>query len=173
VINVATMKSLKAVLALLIAGTLLYSGAAEPKIRVVVSVGSDSDSSKAEIESYVKRELRSIGDVEIVEKNANAELALVEVEINSGGSVIGYAISSVGTVKAPLEYFRKALGDLDKDRREALLENFSATEIVNMHSISYTPFRELKTYCSKIVASFDSGVLERIRKLPAELKKSD
>ena len=63
--------------------TAIFIGADEKlprKIPVSVAISCDDDTTKSLIESYIKRELRSLGDVSIVDKSNN-ELHLLAIPV--------------------------------------------------------------------------------------------
>lgn len=67
------------------------------KTRVSVVVAAQG-TAKTEFESYVKRELRGLKDVDVVETSPDYTLSFVVLETQSkGGAATGYAISEVVT----------------------------------------------------------------------------
>jgi hypothetical protein len=61
--------------------------------RVAVEVSS-SDAVGNQIKSYVSRELRSLGDVEVVSENADFRFRILAMELHAGG-VSGVGLSTI------------------------------------------------------------------------------
>lgn len=166
------------------------------KFNVHVSVSCDDDTTKAMIESSIKRELRSLGDIELVEeKDATWILRLVAIAhtYESSGNKTGktsiaimrlYRTTSVFSIKSAFfDYqhgFKKRLfsdSELDKideiakDRASFTYTDPTLSLIVNIDR------NDLSNTCKEIVAEFDVENIEpsreQRRKLRRMLKKSE
>ncbi len=136
------------------------------KTRVSVKVSANG-SIKTEFESYVKRELRGLKDVELVEDSADHTLAFVILETQSrGGASIGYAISLVEAHPLSQRVFQ--LMFKQKLSPEDLTWIAKATEsavFIDEHKLLTCGPAELKSVCGKLVAEFDTNTLEPGRKM--------
>ena len=136
------------------------------KVRLVVA--SEDTSLKAEATSYLSRELRSLGDVIIVDKDAEWELKVVALKLlyENGKGYDGYVISMV-----VLKAFREDVMNL-------MLKMFSIEDNAKKNIIGLTsglskwkanwvviePPNNLRRGCEGLVAIFDSQHLEEDRK---------
>ena len=129
------------------------------KFRVGVMVSGDL---KPEAESYLKRELRSLGDVEITDLVGVYELSVIILESK---------YKSSGTKTGQISYTYMGLKRFNpfnlttKLPREHFDTVFDATSNLyyfpEMYGIAMDKERtELKLLCEKIVANFDTKLLE-------------
>ena len=157
------------------------------RFKVHVDITGSDNTTKSMIESHIKRELRSLGDVDIVDKkDAKYILRLVAIAhtYKSTGNKTGRTSITVNTL-TKFDYqipFRAALGtyintyekDLTPEERvkryktaEELAEiygtYFSAYLDPQLNLIVNIPNNNLPDTCKEIVAEFD--VLENRRKL--------
>lgn len=165
------------ILSVLFTGQLIKSQVVPDKFPVAVNVTCDDSITKGEIESYLKRELRSLGDVTI-EDLAIYKLSLVvlEPESTSTGHKTGnIIISSVFTkgyyLQKILEYYAPLTFELKRDEiNDKIIENIlvkDAPPIAYMDYITnYVTFDKtdnLRNICEGIIAKFDTDVLEKER----------
>ena len=129
------------------------------KFRVYVEV---SGALKTEAESYLKRELRSLGDVEIIDMGGVYDLSVVIIESK---------YKSSGTKTGQISYTYMGLKRFNpfnltaKLPREHFDTVFDATSNLyyfpEMYGIGINKERtELKQLCQKIVADFDTKLIE-------------
>jgi hypothetical protein len=92
----------RAVFLLFVFGLTALADDQEKSIKVRVRVSAD-DSMKRETLSFLTRELRSLGDVEVVDTAPDYEISVVALETSSRGSTVptGYAVSAI--VTAPID----------------------------------------------------------------------
>lgn len=68
--------------------------------RFTVSVRANDNEVNKRAASYIKRELRSLGDVKVVDYGGEWRLNILAMERKAGGSKVGYALSVVVTRSA-------------------------------------------------------------------------
>ena len=113
--------------------------------KVHVSVTCEDEHTKSLIQSYIKRELRSLGDVLIVGNNDQYILNIVAVEPTyeaTGRKIGGIAIGSV--------FFRKTLSG-----------DYSYPDL----RVCGDDTKDLEGICKSIVANIDTRHLEPVREL--------
>lgn len=126
---------------------------------------------KDEMESYIKRELRSLGDVEIVDNPYyQFYLSLIVVEgKNKTGAKTGYihyaSLELMSVDSSPLWQliFKSSLSPKEKGSLFAKISR-SWTSDYAFHFVINTPSKEVKQSSEKIVAHFDTQMLEPQRK---------
>ena len=135
------------------------------KFRVEVSVGCDDENTNAFIESHIKRELRSLQDVEIVGIGIGGgyKLSIVAIEIKSSGRKTGgIAVSYIFTKTFDPFPLQDKIKKLAKD-------NFPLqSEVTNLmwlyedvkHILQIGEIDDLDKICKGIVVDFDTGMLE-------------
>ena len=117
----------------------------ERKITIGILLSGDYKPIETEIRSYLARELRSLGDVEIVEAGGDFDLQIILLKTETkGGTFTGYTVS------------------------------MSVTEFVicagKVHELFVTAFLhtagkdDLRKLCEGLITSFDSTVMEKRRK---------
>ena len=87
-----------------------------------------------EAKSYLKRELRELADLSLVEKNADFFISVIPVPIKVGGRITGIAVSYV----------------------------FEKGDII-LHNVKIGSPDSLKTMCQKVIAEFDTYFVETYR----------
>ncbi|MEQ1762851.1 MAG: hypothetical protein ABL984_06895 [Pyrinomonadaceae bacterium] len=129
------------------------------KFSVSVDVSLKDVDSKNSLKSYLSRELRSLGDVEITEAStARYKVRVVAILSSSkGGSNLGYAYSSTFLESVECSY----PGGTQKWECSEYLGNYLA--IGDMESIQKN--------ASSIIVDFDTAVLEPVRKLRRSTKE--
>ena len=131
---------------------LCFVGVAQPTAKFNVTVKLDIqsiDPPKSLVTSYIARELRSLGDVTIVgaDEPSDYRIAIIVVSAEQNGSTVGYSVTWLTSRPAAL-----GAGELV---RGVHIEKFG---------VRLGPTDKLQSYCSEIVAEFDSKTLERDRK---------
>lgn len=142
-----------------------------PKTKIAVTT-SAKESVKGEFESYIKREFRSLKDVEIVDSEADFTISFVILETQTkGGGTTGYAISQVLSHPFPRSVFHLMFKDkLSPKDFEWIKKATEAAKFVDGHSLRTCGPDELKSVCEKLVAEFDTNTLEPARKLIQQFK---
>ena len=153
------------------------------KIKVSIEINyDDSKTIKSQLESYIKRELRSLGDVEIVDPG-KAKYKIVLVGFNTTyeatGKETGYISLTVIVVsKAPyrvhiMEGIAKYLDRYHKDIKIDTSKAWNLATELSTSPLYYMPSLELlfldknnlHQKCKEIVAEFDADKLEPFRKI--------
>jgi len=142
---------------------------AQDPFRVEVAVSADS-SLESRINSYVRRELRDLGDIVIVDVVGNPEYSISVVALES--DLQGYLISWVtNKVLQPSEFTFWTLEEWDEPDEytlsQELAEQFHwqflgyGTRL--QHKLVKGPADDLRRRCEELVAEFDSEILEPTR----------
>ena len=147
------------------------------KFPVGVDVTCDDSITKGQIESYLKRELRSLGDVTI-EGSAIYRLSLVVLEPKftstghkSGDIIISSVFTKVYSLPKILEYYAPLTFELKRDEiNDKIIENilvkdaplFAYIHYINNY-VTYDRTNNLRNICEGIIAKFDTDVLEKER----------
>lgn len=164
--------------AILVGWVLLVAAAASPCLahsapfhfRIEVSVSAKSNDVRDRVSSYLDRELRSLGDVALVDDHPSYEIEVVALKIkNRNGFSAGYALSTVvvqpfystfllALVKSPAKGFvRRATSNL----------YYQPLQWLNTDSTGH-----LERICKDIIATFDAQVLEPQRKFMRSLEEN-
>jgi len=167
---------LKVMLPFIVCGFLLMLSVvttAKPDSRVFrihVGVGGDPNITSL-ITSYITRELRSIGDIVVVDSKPDYKLIIVVIEDKTtSGKKIGFSLAM--TI---LEYYREdAFMFMLKERWKDPFRFIMADLCVykNLLVMSGSD-KDLRSTCSEIVANFDNEYLEPSRKLHQSIKNSN
>lgn len=129
--------------------------------RVSVVVSADNNI-KPKVESYIDRELRSLGDVVVTDDNPDWILNIVALESKTKG---GYESGVVLSVVALKSFDKEAVMSTVSARNKGWVSD----AISNLHEFSSHSLRigapeELRSICSGIVADFDTKFLQPQRK---------
>jgi hypothetical protein len=108
--------------------------AGQRKFTVLVTVVPAYTTFNEEVESYLKRELRGLSDVTIVEKNGDFFISVVAAPLKQNDQATGIALSYV----------------------------FQHNDFI-LHNVDIGQRSNLKNMCERVVALFDSMFLERYR----------
>lgn len=162
------MNTSRLILMLLTAFFYAASIRAEDKFhyRVQLKV-SASENDRGEVTSFLTRELRRIGDIEVVENDPLFVISVVALSTsNRSGNPTGYTLSVV--VEMPVRYrqvrdtFAKTF---DADMMKVMDFSFDNTTRLLTHLVQVGGTDNLDTICKKIVANIDGDVFENQRKL--------
>ncbi len=152
------------------------------KFRVVVNVNCDDKITKAETESYIKRELRSLQDITVVKDNIDEEGILsshnIHIMVNErrfkNGNSVKFETVIVGVFTETIFPIMLLVPHISKEttqllRRDLLDKDDVFTDIYeDYQSVFILSFKSsdnlgLSNTCKKIVAMFDTEVLEEAR----------
>lgn len=137
------------------------------KISVEVSVTADT-SIKSDIESYIKRELRALNDIDLYATKPDYEIQLVAIK--PGNAV---AISVIVLRKLDFTaYLNNSLSSksIDAKTKKDLIDTFAIKLYVEQHFLFSDSAYNLSELCKTIVASIDTDTFERERKLNNYIK---
>ena len=158
-----------AVIAFTLGVTATSQHPAEHRFRVQVAVTAD-ENIKGLITSYINRELRSLRDVEIVDKDPRWLLAVVAMEVSTkGGYKPGVALSIVVLEKFDNSFLKSFVHEIDKQDLAVLLT--SDLYAVPNHWLRVGSHDDLRSICDGIVADFDTKHLEESRRVLRRLKQ--
>lgn len=123
-----------------------------------------NDIVKSQIESYTRRALRDLRDVEIVDTKAQYILQITVTTAKTYGKITGYYISCLVLMPCDSFVIENLLPDLDPATRSTVTARLNGTIFYLRHWAEIGPPEELKDMMESIVAEFDVGVLEPFRK---------
>ena len=146
----------------------------KPKFQVEVSVTCKDENTKAFIESHIKRELRSLQDVEIVAILGKYQLSIVAIESEYEAS--GRKSGEIALASQFLRYYNPSLKitylgiayPVGSKEHTALME--ASSKILSWtydkarHRLNVGMRDNLDKICKSIVVSFDTLMLEPDRK---------
>jgi hypothetical protein len=134
-------------------------------VRVMIQGGGDL---REIITSYINRELRSRGDVVIVDENEGFVMKILALEIKSmGGYPHGVSLTVVGLMPYNIESIVGLLvNEKDKEKYKELVRNMTPQlyEFV-FYRARVCPTAQLEQTCQEMIAAFDSEVLEPRREI--------
>lgn len=136
------------------------------KVKVNVSA---SNNIKGSVSSYINRELRSLTDVEIVEKDPQWIIYVLAMELKTaGGYKSGVAISTVIFSPFNNQILSGLLQPKFKDDGLNMTSNLAwyPDQWINAGSVD-----DLQELCKDIVANFDTKYLEESRKSFRQMKE--
>ena len=144
------------------------------KFKVQVSIICEDKNTKTLVESYVKRELRDLRDVDIVSLKPDRQLTimLAEPTFETTGVKMGHVIAAVNYLT--LVYWENIF---DTTKYTNTQKHFlKTTSAAYCHYppdlLLYTDNRNnLRDLCQKIIVDFDTRILEKQRLVKIELKK--
>ena len=168
-IKITIFTLLTAILALCFTGEPLQSQVTPFKFKVLVSVSCKDSITKDSIKSYVNRELRSLGDVQLVSylfpDDAHFQIALTAVEPtwqNTGAKTGGIAIASMFLEKFDVKRLNNKISAVSQKS----LNDLKIPLYLRPHlAVNTDDSADTEKLCKSIVISFDVNVLEPIRKL--------
>jgi hypothetical protein len=131
--------------------------------RISVRVSAD-DIIKSRISSLVQRELRTLGDVSIVDYGAEMEVSIVAlVSALKSGRETGYAFSIVVSDLFPEKFAEMIIKtDLGRDDRDGILDYLKRQKEILHHSL--LTGSDLEQMCKRTAAEVDAEVVESKRK---------
>ncbi len=126
------------------------------KVQIYVQYNGESatNSSKELMSSYISRELRSLGDVEIVSVNPDYRIDVVFVDVLVGGRNVGYAVS-ISFLKSAKCTFKETNYDGTPVSEDCDASLYGTTAAISLDS--------LKETAEILVAKFDAKILENQR----------
>jgi hypothetical protein len=148
----------------------------EPSFRVQVIVQAD-EQLKNMIESFIKRELRSLNDVAVTDKDPRYVIGIVALQAKAveGAELDSIALSLVIRASAstvPISSLT-APADAEREPKDNAVDVYKGTDTLIQHGLFMTPIDGLKRACEEIIADFDSDALEPRRKLHQSIDSKD
>jgi len=137
-------------------------------VKVKVSVSAD-ENIKGQVESYIKRELRSLQDVTLVDEGADWELSILALEVSTkGGYKSGVIISAV--ILYPFK--NQMVSEMFQEKYKEFGTNLTKGLYWGpFHWLRTTSNDKLRSLCVELIADFDSEKLEESRKQHREIMK--
>jgi hypothetical protein len=122
------------------------------------------DKIKDEVRSYLSRELRSLGDVTIIEDKPSWSISIIIVPTDTvSGQHLGYAYATLVTQPLHTDYLDK-YAKCDADSKEMLRGALETGEIIYRFNVQTSATDELQEISKKLIAEFDSRFLDEERK---------
>lgn len=116
---------------------------------VEVVVGSSDKNLANTVESYITRELRTLGDVNLVKTKPLYSLRLIALkQENAAGNHLGYVISVVAVLNISC----------------TLYGNPDTCNLFDDHLVYVDGKDKLREICEEIVTDFDTRILKPVRK---------
>jgi len=124
---------------------------------------------KDPIYSYISKELRSFGDVTIVDYNAEWTVAMkaTEILLKDGTKTGHIAISTIGT--QPVPFYKVFQYIIEESAYQYLKRCCKRYNNLVYHQLNISNKGNLQNTCKKIVVDFDVDVLEPARKKRQEM----
>lgn len=145
---------------------------AEDKFRISVQLKvSADDTIQGEVTSYLSREIRRLGDIDLVENEPSITISVIAlVNKNRGDTTTGHTLSILAERPVRYRQMRQSLAKaLSAEHVDSMLKVtdlvFDNTSRVLSHFVQVGPVDELENLCKKIVAQIDGTVFEGERKI--------
>lgn len=132
------------------------------KIGVEVSITADN-SIKSDIESYIKRELRALNDIDLYATKPDYEIQLIAIK---PGNTIAISVIVLNKLDFTA-YLNNTLSSkgIDAKTKKDLVDTFAVKESIRQHFLYSDSAYNLSELCKSIVAKIDTDNFEFIRKL--------
>jgi hypothetical protein len=140
--------------------------------RIAVSVTCNDGALRSEITSFISRELRGLGDVDITDDNPSFKISVVAMSVKmQNGYDAGYAFSVI--ITSPLGDWSWALSDkLNSQAKASIAQLFQGHESLEDDELVVGNNDDLRQNLTEIIAKFDANSLEPRRKLWQKFKDS-
>ncbi len=141
-----------------------------PKFSIRVKLTcSAKDNIRGEVESFLRRELRSLNDVILVDENAGLEINIVAMEqetVSRRKVGIIFSVVVLRPMEELLKFWVMSEGKMTYDKAKFMdrLKDHFKIYLYKGHYIQTGPVEELKSICQSIVAKLDIDYLEEVRK---------
>ena len=167
---------------LLTASSLKAEEELKPNIKVRLSISADEDI-KQKTESYLSRELRSLGDVTVVEKGGDCKLNIIVIDRVCLSISVTYENPSIPYIFVLAETLSKSLLEQltshpeskfkQEVKQEIIMDNItSLVSVLENDGLLLSPktwlytgsLDNLRSRCEEIIVDFDSNYLKEKRK---------
>ena len=130
-----------------------------------------SENIRGVVTSYLSRELRRLGDIDIVEDSPWFTLSIIAVAAsNRAGTQTGYAFSVVVERSIPYRKMRDEFAKLlDGNMMKVMDVSFDNAARIVSHFVELGGVDELENLCKKIIADIDGNQFEEQRKVSQQL----
>ena len=144
---------------------MVSAGPGEGIRRTDTSVAND-DSLKSQFNSFLGRELRSLGDVTLVDDKPDFVMAVLVKRVSEGGSVVSVAtLVSASLNASSLTTTLRLRGRLDDSQSQLLTDYMKTGSRILDFSLQNTNLSDVQSICKQIIVDFDSRQLDPERKL--------
>jgi hypothetical protein len=135
-----------------------------PRFSAKVKVSVEGEESvNSSVSSYLNRELRSLGDVELVDKDHEWEISVLILATRSvGGQNMGFVLSTVIIPTFSNQWLREYLIPKYQD---LVLNITSGLSYYPKQWINIGGTKDIQEICKRIIANFDTTCLEENRKV--------
>lgn len=158
------MKRVFAVLLIICSIQLTLASDTQYRFKVYVKVDGDDEQAVNTIENYLKRELRLIGDVDVVGENDDwkyiINIVVMALDRKDGTKTGNFAIASYKAVRLEKNAYKNPETD------EVFKPTFDGTL-----SAAYFPRENLHECCIRLAGAFDESHLEVIRNAFRRVKR--
>jgi hypothetical protein len=161
------MKLLRLLLFLAVSATAQENQARQFQISVEVRA---DDNTKPAVESYLKRELRSLRDVAVVD-DGHFKLSVIVVPIERTAGRSGYALSVAQITQFNTNLLTQFTYKLPTNELTELNKRVSEFPIHEGHGVRVCGTDDLRKTCEAIIADIDTGWLEDYRRSSREINK--
>lgn len=149
-----------------------WGGEVGPRYRVALEVNATDSSLKDRVTSYINKELRALGDVDVSDTKPTYKITVIVLPSKlRAGQTIGYSLAYL--VTQPIEGWADHVSGIDTDARGHLaqiLDNAVKIEDLQLQTGSNDDLRQT---VSEMISHFDTESIEPMRKLQRWLKDSN
>ena len=144
-----------------------YAPDTPDKFKVYVDISSEQENTKILIESHIKRELRSLQDVNIIPSDMLQlnwyRISLIVVERKTGDIAISYLfMKEFEPFTELMPYLTKECPKLKDKWFEIGVKTVNLNHVF-LHGATIGETKDIPEFCKTIVSNFDIKVLERQR----------
>ena len=144
-----------------------YAPDTPDKFKVYVDISSEQENTKILIESHIKRELRSLQDVNIIPNEMLQldwyRISLIIVERETRDMAISYVfMKEFEPITELMPYLTKECPKLEDKWFEIGLKTVNLNRVF-LHGATLGETKDFPDFCKTIVSKFDIEVLERQR----------
>ena len=144
-----------------------YAPDTPDKFKVYVDISCEEKNTKIFIESHIKRELRSLQDVNIISNEILQlnwyRLSLIAVERETDDIAISYVfMKEFEPITELMPYLTKECPKLEDKWFEIALKTTKLNRVF-LHGATMGETKDIPEFCKTIVSKFDIKVLERQR----------
>jgi len=136
---------------LLVCTYVSFAEETKPNFKIALAINCSDEGTNKKTESYLSRELRSLGDVDIVDSGEECKLtAIVVKDMYKSGEVLGYSLAVLCTIPY-------------------ICDN-QLFDHAGSHRLYTTGKDDLRYVCEEIILNFEDDYLKEKRKARAKVK---
>jgi uncharacterized protein involved in exopolysaccharide biosynthesis len=161
---------MKTVTLVLFLATLPCIAQAPPKYSATVQlyISGEDDTLKTQVNSFLSRELRSLGDITIVDVKPDIVFQVIALRLKSQQGtppVSGFSIATLITSPETYEFLKVLKDRIGDVLLDALKTRTGGGSYVLDFRLRSGSLDDVKSICQQIVADFDATILDQQRKL--------